>query len=133
MTIQNLDQIVANRIKTPDGTILQSFHRHDYKTYVDANGHEYMVDGGLDYLRRTIPDAAYSELSLTLRNSFDEIREGFHWGTRGKDGKQPLTWKPLCELTVEHIEAILDTQHHIERWTRDLFERELKYRLDNNS
>jgi hypothetical protein len=40
-------RIVANRIRTPDGTILESKHRHDYVTYTDANGKQYMVDGGL--------------------------------------------------------------------------------------
>lgn len=126
--LYNPDQIVANRIRTPDGTILQSFHRHDYKTHVDKNGHEYMVDGGNDYLRRNVAIEPYEDLSVTLRNSFEEIREAFHWGTRGRDGKEKLTWKALKDLDENHIEAILDTQHHIADWTRHLFNLELKYR-----
>ena len=56
------ERIVSNRIRTPDGTILESMHRHDYVTYTDANGKEYMVDGGLDYLRRNVhDDAPYQE------------------------------------------------------------------------
>ena len=51
------EKYLANRIRTPDGTILESMHRHDYVTYIDANGKEYMVDGGLDYLRRNIQAA----------------------------------------------------------------------------
>lgn len=27
--------LLVNRIKTPDGTIIQSKHRHDYVTYID--------------------------------------------------------------------------------------------------
>lgn len=46
--------ILANLIKTLDGTILQSFHRHDYKKYVDKNRLTFMVDGGTDYLRRGV-------------------------------------------------------------------------------
>jgi hypothetical protein len=126
--IQNLDQIVANRIRTPDGTILQSFHRHDYKTYVDKNGQEYMVDGGNDYIRRIVAEEPYEELSVTLRHPYEEIREAFHWGTRGRDGKEPLSWKALRDLSTEHIEAILDTQTHLEAWVMNLFNSELKYR-----
>ena len=43
--------ILSNRMRTPDGTILESKHRHDYVTHLDANGREYMLDGGLDYVR----------------------------------------------------------------------------------
>ena len=61
------EQLISNKIRTPDGTILQSFNRHDYKTYIDANGFEYMVDGGIDYLRRIIvDDAPYEELSVSV-------------------------------------------------------------------
>ena len=41
-----MEELLLNQIKTPDGTILRSHSRHDYVTHVDANGHEYMVDGG---------------------------------------------------------------------------------------
>ena len=122
-------QLVSNKIMTPDGTIIQSFHRHDYVVHLDRNGHKYMVDGGLEYLRRNIhEDAPYTELSLCCDDNFDDIRREFHWGTRGKDGRQPLKWKPLCDLDTTHIEAILETQTQIKPWLRDLFEKELKLR-----
>jgi len=35
-------KIILNRIKTPDGTILTSYHRHDYIEYIDDNGLEYI-------------------------------------------------------------------------------------------
>ena len=126
-----LKQIVANKIMTPDGTILQSYHRHDYKTYIDKNGLEYMVDGGLTYLRRNVHDTfPYTELSLTIDSDFLLIRKEFHWGTRGVDGKQPLTWVPLCDLTTEHIGAIIfDVK--LPQWLDDLFEKELEYRENN--
>ena len=122
-------RIVSNCIRTPDGTILESMHRHDYKTYVDANGLEYMVDGGLDYLRRNVhDDAPYIELSVYSDDSHDVIRDVFKWGTRGKDGKQPLTYVPLKNLTTEHIEAILETQDHIQEYIRNIFLDELEFR-----
>jgi hypothetical protein len=122
-------RIVSNRIRTPDGTILESRHRHDYVTYVDKNGKEYMVDGGLDYLRRNLhDDAPYEELSVYDDAPYALVREVFKWGTRGKDGKQPLKFVPLKDLTTEHIEAILDTQSHIADYVRKLFISELNFR-----
>lgn len=122
-------RIVSNRIRTPDGTILESMHRHDYVTYVDKNGKEYMVDGGLDYLRRNIhDDAPHEELSVYSNDSHMLIREVFHWGTRGKDGKQPLTYVPLKFLTTDHIDAILETQTHIQEHIRKIFLDELDFR-----
>lgn len=122
-------RIVCNRIRTPDGTILESMHRHDYVTYIDANGKEYMVDGGLEYLRRNIhDDAPYQELSVYSDAPHDLISEVFKWGTRGKDGKQPLTYVPLKDLTTNHIEAILETQTHISAHIRKIFLDELDFR-----
>jgi hypothetical protein len=122
-------QIVVNCIRTPDGTLLQSRHVHDYATYGDKNGYTYMVDGGRDYLRRNIVDQAPAEeLSLNVDDPHEAIRERFDWGTRGKDGKSPLTFKLLKDLDNDHIMAILDTQTHIADWTRKLFIDELSYR-----
>ena len=129
-----MTQIVANRIRTPDGTILQSYHVHDYKTYLDKNGYTYMVDGGNEYLRRTIVDEApYEELSVFLSDPIEEIRAAFHWGTRGKDGKQPLSWVALKDLDTDHIQAILDTQTHISDWVKNIMSVELNYRYALNS
>ncbi len=123
-------QIVCNRIITPDGTVLQSHHRHDYKVYVDKNGREYMVDGGNEYLRRTVHyEAPYTEFSLTVDDPYEDVRQGFTWGTRGKDGKQPLTWVPLCDLATDHIIAILETQE-LANYVTELFEKELEYRIE---
>ena len=122
-------RIVSNRIRTPDGTILESMHRHDYVTYTDANGLEYMVDGGLDYLRRNLhDDAPYEELSVYADDPHELIREVFKWGTRGKDGNQPLKYVPLKDLTSDHIEAILETQAHISGHIQNIFLDELSFR-----
>lgn len=123
-------RIVCNRIRTPDGTILESMHRHDFKSHPDKNGLIYMVDGGLDYLRRNVHDEApYTELSVYSDSPHDVIREVFKWGTRGKDGKQPLKYVPLKDLTIEHIEAILETQDHIQQYIRNIFLDEMIFRV----
>jgi hypothetical protein len=128
-----MTQIVANRIRTPDGTILQSYHVHDYKTYLDKNGYMYMVDGGNEYLRRTIVDEApYEELSVMITDPHEDIRAAFNWGTRGKDGKESLRWVALKDLDTNHIQAILDTQPHISDWVRNIMSVEMNYRYALN-
>ena len=128
------DRILLNRIRTPDGKILTSYHRHDYRTYTDKNGHEYMVDGGTDYLRRTIPEGdenIYEELSVYVTDNHEANREACHWGTYGKLGDQPRVFRPVCDLSRDHINAILETQQQMGSWIRNIMEAELKYRDDN--
>lgn len=102
--------LIMNALKTPDGTILKSTHRHDFRTHTDKiNGKWYMIDGGLDYVRSSNNG---DEEFLTLYN--DEPHEVqrviLTWGTRGIDGDQPLTFKKICEMDTDHIEAVLETQ-----------------------
>lgn len=122
-------QVIANALITPDGTVLQSYHRHDYKTYVDkVTNEEYMIDGGTDYCRSNINKVPAKYIAVTMDDPHETRREWFHWGTRGKDGRQPLTWKPLKDLSTDHIQAILDTQTHIPDYLVGLFVDELEYR-----
>lgn len=124
--------IIYNAICTPDGTVLRSRDRHDYRTHMDANGHEYMVDGGTDYLRRNIvKDHPYQELSLTLDDPHKTLREVYTWGSYGVDGDQPLKVKPLKDLDKDHIDAIIRTQKQLPEHIIQLFKNELDYREDD--
>jgi hypothetical protein len=99
--------MIRNAIRTPDGTILESNSRHDYKSHIDTtNGHTYIVDGGLDYRRRSV-GVPYEELSVSLDDSFEKVREALTWGSRGINGDQPLTQIRLCDMTTDHIRAVL--------------------------
>jgi hypothetical protein len=119
--------ILYNAIRTPDGTILESNHRYDYKTHTDANGKTYMIDGGLSYCRSTRwEDQEW--IGVTDEDDFSEIRLRFKWGTRGKNGDQPLQYKPLYRLDDDHIRAILDTQTHLPEHIRVQFEKEMAWR-----
>lgn len=126
-------QIVCNRVRTPDGTMLYSRHRHDYFCYIDDNGHEYSVDGGLDYLKRSYSDRAPppQELSVYSTDPHEVIREAFAWGSRGVNGDQPVMYLTLNVMATEHIQAILDTQRHITTAIRKVFQDELEYRKQN--
>lgn len=123
-------QLLRNAIETPDGTILESNHTHDYKTHRDEITHEiYMVDGGLSYLRRSVNKVPAKELSVSTAEPFHVQREVFKWGTYGKDGKGPKKYVSLKDLELSHIRAILETQHHIVgSYVEDLFLKELQYR-----
>ena len=105
----NYPPYVRNAIRTPDGAVIYSRHRHDYQTHVDANGKEYMVDGGLDYLRRSVhPDAPYEELAVASDQPFEIVREALEWGTRGVHGDQPVKYVKMSDLHSDHIYSILD-------------------------
>ena len=124
-----MNQIIYNAIRTPDGTVLESKHQHDYREYVDQNGKTYMVDGGLSYLRRNgSPSEDYQELSVYQDDPHEKVREVLRWGTRGPDGDQPLKYVLLKDMSTDHIQAILDTQYHISDWRREVYEAELNHR-----
>jgi hypothetical protein len=122
-------QLLANRIITPDGTTLQSYNRHDYKTYTDkVSGETYMIDGGLDYCRCNINHIPATDACVYADDPHEIIREAFAWGTRGVDGRQPLKFVELKNLTTDHIEAIIETQYQIPDFMRKVFWDELKFR-----
>lgn len=123
--------LLVNAIITPDGTRLESRHRHDYQTHIDANGEEYMIDGGLDYVRRSVNKERAVDAFVHDDDTHELIRESFKWGTYGKNGahlNQPLVLIHLKSLDTEHIEAILETQTHLKSHIVKVFENELKYR-----
>jgi len=124
-----MTQLLAQRIRTPDGTILQSYNRHDYKTHLDVKtGETYMVDGGLDYCRQNRNVVPAEDLCVYVGDDFNHIRAGFSWGTRGVNGDQPLKYVPMKDLDTDHIQAILNTQHRVPQFIRDQFVTELVFR-----
>ena len=126
-------KLLANRIITPDGTVMQSYNRHDYKTYVDANGKEYMIDGGLDYQRTNRhDDAPHTDACVYNTDPHEKIRTDFHWGCRGKDGRSPLEYRPISSLSNMHIHNIRMTQTHIPEHVAKVFTDEEIYRRDNS-
>lgn len=121
--------LLANRLITPDGTILESFNRHDYKGHNDTvTGEYYFTDGGLEYIRRSVNKVPGVDDSVYSDDPHWGIREYFRWGTRGVDGTEPLHYVKLKDLTKDHIEAILRTQTHVPDYIQKVLRDELKYR-----
>ena len=132
--MEEYKRIVLNQIKTPDGTIIRSMHRHDYVTHKDKNGLEYMVDGGTAYLRRTVHESApFEELTIYEDDPFEIIRENFHRGGRGKDGTEPLTWVPMSEMSDAWLHACIlynNERGLSDSLANDLYKKELRYRQE---
>lgn len=103
--------IVLNAIQTPDGTILHSKNLYDYKTHKDKNGKEYMVDGGMSYLRRNAHND-YKELSKYYTDlTHEEVIDILEWGNAyDKDMKRlpKVNFIKIKDMTTDHIQAILD-------------------------
>ena len=124
-----VERLLQNGMRTPDGTEIFSWHVHDYVTHTDENGETYMVDGGLEYVRRSAGHKEEPEdLTVYVDEDHEINREYFTWGSRGKDGTQPLHFKKLKDMSTAHIHAVLDSDLNIAEWRREIFEEELAYR-----
>ena len=121
-------RIIYNAIRTPDGTILESRHVYDYKTHTDKNGEVYMVDGGLEYLRRSCNTHPAEEMSVYLEDGHELVREVATWGSYGKNGDEPLKYIPIKDMTEEHILNCLKNCYRMHPHYRVAFENELQWR-----
>jgi len=122
-----MSTIIRNALRTPDGTIIRSRHRHDYVTHTDANGKEYMVDGGNDYIRRSA-NGDEEDMVVTTEDSFEVVRQACDWGTYGINGDQPLRYVTVAEMETAHIESILLNVKFINPAIKTTMEHELEYR-----
>jgi hypothetical protein len=126
--------LLVNAVECPDGTVLQSYHRHDYKTHTDSvTGTTVTIDGGVDYIHKggDFNNPEFKWVELYEGDDHEMIRKWFAWGTYGKNGDQPLKWVKLKDMSDAHINALLTPQRLSDKIER-LFKVELKYREDNN-
>lgn len=125
-------RMIRNAIQTPDGTILESRHRHDYVTHLDkVTGEEYMLDGGTEYRRSNINKVSSKDMAVYLEDGIEAVREVLEWGTRGKNGDEPRRSIYLKSMTNDHISACLETQLRMHPYYREAFEMELQYRKEH--
>jgi hypothetical protein len=97
-------KLLANVFQTPDGTVLQSFYRHNYVSYVDRNGQEYVVDGGIDYIKR-MGDGQGTDLSVYSDDPFEKIREWF--GVYAVEKNTKAKWYHLKDVSNSTIENFI--------------------------
>lgn len=97
-------EVVLSRMKTPDGTILESRYTHDYTEYTDKNGETYILDGGRDYVRTSVNKEKAEYIPVYADDDFSVVRTVEKRGTM-RDGK--MVYVPVCELSDEHLYGIL--------------------------
>lgn len=127
--------VVANRWRTPDGTILESLHQHDYVSHTDKiTGEYYFVDGGISYVRTSINKVPMTNCCVYSTDPIAGVRKYFKRGTF--DANKKRIWVLLKNLSDKHIQNIL--RDLISQGT-DItdpvpvqYVRELAYRFENN-
>ena len=107
----NHPQIVLNSACTPDGTVLISHHRHDYIEHDDACGSRYFIDGGNSYQRHgCVGVAAFkglTDLCVYSDAPHAKLRKACHWGTRGKNGDEPLHYVRVMDMETDHLQKVV--------------------------
>lgn len=132
-------KLIYNAIQTPDGTILESVHRHDFKTHLDKNGYEYIIDGGLDYVRYGSNCPKKENMDNLEAIFLTEYDNGLHekrrkylkWGKNyDKDmNLLPKTeWVVIKDLEDSHLEAILRNVKSISPLYKQVLEDEIIFR-----
>lgn len=112
------------------GEILMSFHSRHFVQKGDA-----FVDGGQDGFFRFSDNDGFSLKRVNLEEIMFHVRENMEWGvTRDKEGNllEQVEYKKIKDLDSNHIQAILLTQKHISKFTREVLKLELKNRTIMN-
>lgn len=128
--------ILINAIRTPDGTYLESTHRHDYKNPMDSvTGEIYTVDGGKDYIRGSLNTTPPTYLHVYTDDPIELIRERCKWGRNYDKDMNPLPkteYIYIKDLTDDHLNAIIDG-NYTQGVYLDVMIREREYRRENNA
>lgn len=95
----------------------------------------YGVDGGSSYSRRIGNTNECEDLSVWIDDDkpmdddkFKIVRESLHWGTRGKDGDQPVRWVKMSEMSDAHLTAMLKYEGPVDSFYKECFSLETEYR-----
>lgn len=127
-------QLIYNAVECLScGDILESCHRHDYKTCNCSN--ETMIDGGEMYVRFGGKDMSLVKtINLFSNAPHEQIREKIKRANRGKDGKEPLKYVLLKDIDDPWLEAIIRYQEQVTSSSRFLpiYKNEQLWRQDTH-
>ena len=125
-------KLVFKALVTPDGTILNSMSQNDYKGHTDANGDYYSVDGGNDEYTWGTGDGQESYLHLYNDDPIEDLRyvvgrSGY--GNPSSDDYGSWRCALLYQMSTSWVKASIEFTS--KEYLKDLYNRELQYRLDN--
>lgn len=111
-----MSTILQNAVYVPEERrYYKSGNTHDFVSLKLKGGKEFFIDGGTSYFRagghltELYNSGRVIKFHLTSDDSFTQaIVPKLLWGTRGKDGKQPLKFLPMNSFESDHLQAILD-------------------------
>ena len=107
-----MSKLIQNAFYVPSiDKYFPSWNTHDFVLYKFPDGREIYYDGGLSYERRggdfeLFTEGLVIDVSLIEDSPREEIYNKLLWGTRGKNGDQPLRYRPIKEFTLEHLIAL---------------------------
>ena len=122
-----MSDTVYSGLKTPDGTLLESWHRHDCVTYTDTNGKDYMLDGGLDYVRCSA-NGDEQLITYTIDDDHETVRQHVSWGTYGPNGDQPYRRVKVADMDTDHLQKVIELQQYANPRIIQVMKNELDYR-----
>ena len=113
-------KVFQNAIYIPSKDLyIISKNTHDYVTYTHDDGREVFIDGGPSYLRGGGDFSLYRDGIVEKFHITDEDMEGITniseadvlthralWGSRGKKGDKPMTFKPIRTFTRDHLRNV---------------------------
>jgi hypothetical protein len=110
-----MSKIIQNAVYIPeDDLYLNSVNVHDFREWSsDKDGASFFIDGGCEYFRSCddilglLASGRVIDYNLTTDDPFEIIAAKLLWGSRGLDGKSPLSYRPIMDLTLDHLHAIL--------------------------
>lgn len=130
--------LLRNRWRTPDGTVLESKHHHDFVSHVDENGEFYFVDGGTWYVRVSSNVEPMVDECVYLSDDFEIVRESVFRNSLLEDYTyekifvKDMTEKHLCNTVLYNLK-IMGYKEKPNRYCAQthLYIKELCYRNNN--
>jgi hypothetical protein len=113
---------------TPDGTHMESVYEKDERRYMDANGEEYFLAGGCEYIHRSANIIPVINTCIFSNEDFRKVRLHYKIVEYGIDSGVTPTYTILANLATHIIQEKLDSGWCSSKESDRLLDNELKFR-----